>query len=143
MLQIKQQKKTQLKSKRISSTKSKFLKTFATISKVLGNKQQGDIYKWLSKNGHVVSITPCASVPKIEKELKKYVRTARLKKCFDNAAKVAQNIAGVNIVIGLFYTGVASGEHAWNVTEDGVHFDVTAEKLKSKGMEAVSVSVMR
>jgi hypothetical protein len=25
-------------------------------------------------------------------------------------------------------------DHAWNVTEDGIHFDVTAEMLRSKNM---------
>jgi hypothetical protein len=61
------------------------------------------------------------------------VKKAKVKQCFENAALAAKTLPGVKIVIGRFFCMV-DDDHAWNVTEDGIHFDVTAEMLRSKNM---------
>jgi hypothetical protein len=78
---------------------------------------------WASKIGQTVPITACKDVPEIGKELAKF--TAKIKGCYENAWRVAKK-HGIKIVIGqTLAIGRIAIDHAWNVTDDGIHFDVT------------------
>ena len=79
-----------------------------------------------------MEVSPCASVPEIDDKLRKLIKRGKLKDCYGNALRVAKDL-GVSVVIGQAFTKMAV-DHAWNATETGIHFDVTAELLKSKGL---------
>jgi hypothetical protein len=116
---------------RKSPTESKCYEWDAMLAKSLSDEYQRGFHKWLSQSGRVVEVSPCASVPDIGDGLRKYIKGGKLKDCYGNALRVAKDL-GVFVVIGQAFTR-GTVDHAWNATETGVHFDVTAELLKSKG----------
>lgn len=101
-----------------------------TIGKALDRDGRGGYYQWLGENGCVVKVVESADIPGLR------LKTLRIaiKGCYDNAARVARKHPGIKIVIGQAWSGIMPVDHAWNVTADGVFFDATAEKLRSRGL---------
>lgn len=91
----------------------------------------GNFADWLSLNAAIVKVAKSADVPAIARQTQRFIKTFRpkVKECYRNAFYCADGIQGVKVVHG--YASLRTSDlvvpHAWNVTSDGIHFDVTAE----------------
>ena len=91
-------------------------------------KHQSDYFGWLCKCGSLVSVVSLTEIPALNGMLSTLRRKMKVKECWSNAATVAGLVPGVKIVLGQAWGSGKSGlavDHAWNVTKDGAHFDLT------------------